>query len=278
LHLYVFVDLCDFFVRGPRSSCLGLNAASNNRYALPCMLADALQKATCLVCCTLVNFVVGRVSVPCGPQASLSVTVLFASYIAQQRFRPFVAVESLSSGLQVGYIRACVPGYIAEYPHAAHARFHPPLPVDPCACVTYCHLVQLSGESLMRQLSAEKAQGSVQHSSTRSIGSSPDAVSTVRCRSQKQDSSSATEAATPPSRADMTSAVAAGQHGPPSVAAPGAHHAVAVVSPGTPWFKQLSVNTLTLTVDYNVRNSGARARDVGPHPPLPLPSVPLRVF
>jgi hypothetical protein len=37
-----------------------------------------------------------------APQASLSVTVLFASYIAQQRFRPFVAAESLSSGLQVG--------------------------------------------------------------------------------------------------------------------------------------------------------------------------------
>ncbi len=35
------------------------------------------------------------------PQASLSVTVLFSSYIAQQRFRPFVAAASLSSGLQV---------------------------------------------------------------------------------------------------------------------------------------------------------------------------------
>ena len=38
---------------------------------------------------------------PLPPQASLSVTVLFASYIAQQRLRPFVAAESLSSGLQV---------------------------------------------------------------------------------------------------------------------------------------------------------------------------------
>jgi hypothetical protein len=35
-------------------------------------------------------------------QASLSVAVLFAAYIAQQRLRPFVAAASLSSSLQVG--------------------------------------------------------------------------------------------------------------------------------------------------------------------------------
>jgi hypothetical protein len=33
-------------------------------------------------------------------QAGLSVTVLFASYLAQQHFRPFVSAASLSSGLQ----------------------------------------------------------------------------------------------------------------------------------------------------------------------------------
>jgi hypothetical protein len=35
-------------------------------------------------------------------QASLSVAVLFASFIAQQRLRPFVSAATLSSGLQVG--------------------------------------------------------------------------------------------------------------------------------------------------------------------------------
>ena len=38
----------------------------------------------------------------CGTQASLSTAVLFAAYIAQQRFRPYVAAATLSSALQVG--------------------------------------------------------------------------------------------------------------------------------------------------------------------------------
>jgi hypothetical protein len=43
-------------------------------------------------------------------QASLSIAVLFASYIAQQRFRPFVAAVTLSTGLQVGAFRKAEEG------------------------------------------------------------------------------------------------------------------------------------------------------------------------
>ncbi len=100
----------------------------------------------------------------------------------------------------------------------------------------------------------------------------PGTSSTARRRSRKESSvgirgaAGAAGAAGLPSvttPASTTAIVAAERSGSPQPAAvtpaaavEGVPGAVAVPAPTAPWFKRLSVNTLTLTVDYNVRRPG----------------------
>jgi hypothetical protein len=129
-------------------------------------------------------------------------------------------------------------------------------------------LQQLSSESLMQHMSSKKAQANA--NATRGSPSghdgSPGTSSTARRRSRKESSvgvrgaAGAAGAAGLPSAPTPTSTTAIVSPRPadvtPAAAVEGVPGAVAVPAPTAPWFKRLSVNTLTLTVDYNVRRPG----------------------
>jgi hypothetical protein len=120
-------------------------------------------------------------------------------------------------------------------------------------CLYLCCVGQISSERLMQHLSDKKANADVRRASASGSGGGAGTSSTARRRSRKRSSAQDIQAAGTDTGASTGQPLVAATTNTAAGAAAVAHGPVQSASPDVPWFKRLSIETLALTIDYNVR-------------------------